>query len=110
MLYDRLLLDLQRAETAQLAGDRETAHVNLIHAQDIVTELRNSLDVEAWDGGADLLALYNWLINELSTANITGDAAKIAACRTVTVEPLAEAWRGAALEHLSGGVASHGVA
>jgi flagellar protein FliS len=105
MLYDRLVLDLQRAENAQLAGDRETAHHNLVHAQDIVAELRNSLDVEAWEGGENLMALYNWLSKELIAANLSGDAARTAACRTVTVEPLAEAWRGAALEYLSGGSA-----
>ncbi|WP_380161793.1 flagellar export chaperone FliS [Kineococcus sp. R86509] len=103
MLYDRLVLDLQRAEDAQRAGDRQTAHTNLVHAQAIVAELQTSLDVEAWDGGPGLLALYTWLIQELAVANISGDADKTAACRTVTVEPLAEAWRTAALEHLSSG-------
>ena len=106
MLYDRLVLDLQRAEDAQRAGDRQTAHTNLVHAQAIVAELQTSLDVEAWDGGPGLFALYTWLIQELAVANISGDADKTAACRTVTVEPLAEAWRTAALEHLSGGAAA----
>ncbi|WP_328291744.1 flagellar export chaperone FliS [Kineococcus sp. NBC_00420] len=111
MLYDRLVLDLQRAENAQLEGDRETAHTNLMHAQEIVDELRTSLDVEAWDGGPNLMALYTWLSQELIAANLSGDATRTAACRTVTVEPLAEAWREAALEHLSGGsAAGHGVA
>ncbi|MEZ0166749.1 flagellar export chaperone FliS [Kineococcus sp. LSe6-4] len=101
MLWDRLVLDLQRAEQAQLDGDRELAHRNLIHAQDIVHELRNSLQVGAWEGGDNLMALYTWLLKELSAANVSGDAARTAACRTETVEPLAEAWRQAALEHLS---------
>ncbi|WP_432511043.1 flagellar export chaperone FliS [Kineococcus sp. SYSU DK001] len=107
MLYDRLLLDLQRGEAAQLAGDRQTAHTNLVHAQAIVTELANSLSVEAWDGGPKLMSLYQWLLQELAVANVSGDAARTAACRTVTVEPLAEAWREAALEHLSGGSATN---
>jgi flagellar protein FliS len=112
MLYDRLLLDLQRAEQAQESGDREVAHVNLMHAQEIVVELQNSLDVEAWEGGQNLMALYTWLLKELATANLSGDASRTAACRTETVPPLADAWRQAALEHLTGGpgVTGHGVA
>jgi flagellar protein FliS len=110
MLWDRLVLDLQRAEQAQLAGDRETAHQQLIHAQEIVHELRNSLDVEAWDGADGLMALYTWLLRELTNANISGDAQRTATCRTETVEPLAEAWRQAALEHLSGVSVAPGVA
>lgn len=101
MLWDRLVLDLQRAEQAQLVGDREVAHNNLIHAQDIVHELRNSLDVDAWDGGGNLMAIYTWLLKELSAANVSGDASRTALCRTETVEPLAEAWRQVALEQLA---------
>lgn len=101
MLYDRLVLDLQRGEEAQRAGDRETAHVNLMHAQDIVAELQASLKVDAWSGGPALSSLYTWLLTELAQANITGNADRTASCRTVTVEPLADAWRQAALEHLT---------
>lgn len=110
MLYDRLVLDLQRAENAQRTGDREVAHQNLIHAQDIVSELRNSLEVEAWEGGAGLMAVYNWLSKELVAANISGDPERTASCRTVTVEPLAEAWREAALAHLGAASSVPGVA
>ncbi|WP_369054508.1 flagellar export chaperone FliS [Kineococcus terrestris] len=111
MLYDRLVLDLQRAEQAQRTGDRETAHHNLVHAQDILHELQSSLDVEAWEGGPGLRSLYTWLVKELVAANLSGDAERTATCRTETVEPLAEAWRQAALEHLAGApAAGHGVA
>ena len=102
MLYDRLILDLKRAEEAQLAGERETAHLNLVHAQDIIRELLASLNVEAWEGGPGLASLYTWLLQELVAANVTGDAARTNACRTLTVEPLADAWRQAALEVLGG--------
>ena len=110
MLYDRLVLDLQRAEEAQVAGDREIAHENLVHAQAIVSEFQTSLKVDAWDGGANLMAIYTWLLAELTRANVTGDPARTASCRETAVE-LAEAWRQAALEHLTGGAAGgHGVA
>ena len=57
MLFDRLLLDLQRAEAAQSEQDWNRASGYLVHAQDIVAELTGSLDVERWDGAQDLLAI-----------------------------------------------------
>ena len=97
MLYDRLLLDLARAGNAQLAGDRAEANKHLTHAQDIVLELASSLRVDAWEGAADLAAIYAFLHSELVRAHVTGDPARIAATRGL-VEPLAEAWRAAAAQ------------
>ena len=97
MLYDRLLLDLTRAESAQVSGDRATANQNLTHAQDIVLELASSLRVDVWEGAANLSAIYGFLHSELVRAHVSGDPQRIAACRGL-VEPLAEAWRAAALE------------
>jgi flagellar protein FliS len=91
MLYDRLVLDLHRAEAAQVAGDREAAHRDLVHAQSIVAELSSTLDVDAWDGAPRLLSLYGFLLRELVRANISGDAAVTASCRAL-VEPLRDAW------------------
>ncbi|GAB3467694.1 flagellar export chaperone FliS [Kineococcus endophyticus] len=106
MLYDRLLLDLQRAEKAQREQDRETAHTNLIHAQAIVQELQSSLDLEAWEGAPGLMSLYTWLLQEMSNANVDCDPERTARCRVDTVEPLAEAWREAALKGMAGSTGS----
>lgn len=95
MLYDRLALDLERAEAALAAGDRTEAGNQLRHGQDIVFELRSSLRVDVWEGGPRLAALYTWLIKELMQANVKGDRNRVAACRQV-VEPLRDAWRQAA--------------
>ena len=103
MLYDRLVLDLKRAESADRAGDRQSAHSNLLHAQDIVVELQASLDVDVWEGGPGLSSLYSWLRQELIAANIGADADRTASARTVVVEPLADAWRQAALEVIQSG-------
>ena len=96
MLYDRLALDLERAQKAVAAGSREDASEQLQHAQAIVLELLSSLDVSAWEGGPRLAALYNWLIGEMVQANIKLDTNRISACRQV-VEPLRDAWRQAAV-------------
>jgi flagellar protein FliS len=96
MLYDRLVLDLVRAEEAQRAAERETAHRALVHAQDIVTELLTSLDVEVWNGGAPLAAVYAFLLRELVRANVQQDPEVTRSCRSV-VEPLRDAWRQAAV-------------
>ena len=49
MLYDRLALDLERAQKAVAAGERGAASEQLQHAQAIVLELLSSLQVDAWD-------------------------------------------------------------
>jgi flagellar protein FliS len=97
MLYDRLVLDLQRAEDEQRAGDRLAAGRQLVHAQDIVHELAATLDLDAWDGARRLMSVYTFLITELVSANIAGDADRTAACREL-VEPLRDAWHQAAQE------------
>lgn len=95
MLYDRLVLDLERAELAQQAGDREKANEQLAHAQDIVIALQDGLRPELWDGGPALAAIYTFLHSELIRANVQNDVAATAACRAL-VEPLREAWHEAA--------------
>jgi flagellar protein FliS len=103
MLYDRLALDLERAEDALVAQAREAAHHQLVHAQQIVLELRASLKVEVWDGGPRLAALYAWLVGELIQANLKGDVRRVRDCRKV-VEPLRDAWREAAASLAAGAV------
>jgi flagellar protein FliS len=95
MLFDRLVLDLARAENAIGAGERTAWNANLQHAQDILAELVSSLDQDAWDGGPGLAGLYTWMMAELTRANIGADAGKVAACRDMA-EQLRDAWTQAA--------------
>jgi flagellar protein FliS len=92
MLYDRLVVDLIQAEDALRAGDRATGSERLMHAQDIVSELRGSLDVTVWEGAAGLAQLYGYLFSQLIRANVRADADLAAECRAL-VEPLRDAWR-----------------
>ncbi len=96
MLYDRLVLDLERAEMALDTGDRTEAAAQIQHAQDIVFELRESLRVDAWEGGPRLAALYSWMITELVQAGVKRDRNRVTACRQIA-EPLRDAWRQAAV-------------
>jgi flagellar protein FliS len=92
MLYDRLVMDLIQGEEALRNNDRELSAERLTHAQEIILELRTTLDLDAWSGAAGLAGLYGFLITELIQANIKRDADKVSACRAI-VEPLRDAWR-----------------
>ena len=96
MLYDRLVLDMVRGEEALRAGNRLTASEHVIHAQEILMELRVTLDTSSWSGATGLAQLYAFLITELIAANIRGEADRVGSCRTL-VEPLRDAWREAAM-------------
>lgn len=108
MLYDRLLLDLGRAEAAQLAGNWSVASENLLHAQSIITELVSSLNSEVWSGAKALHSIYAFATQLLIDANIKRDAA-LTRQAIVLMEPLREAWHEAAAapavaERDSGGI------
>jgi flagellar secretion chaperone FliS len=97
MLYDRLVMDLMQGEEALRAGDREQAADKITHAQDIILELRTTLDLDAWEGAPGLANLYGFLVTELIGANIKRDPDRVAACRNL-IEPLRDAWREAAAQ------------
>jgi flagellar protein FliS len=95
MLYDRLVMDLIQGEEALRSDDRNLSAERLTHAQEILLELRTTLNVDAWSGAPGLASLYSFLITELIQANIKRDADKVVACRAL-IEPLRDAWREAA--------------
>jgi flagellar protein FliS len=73
MLYDRLLLDLNRAQFAQENSNWSVATENLLHAQAIVHELASTLKTDAWDGAENLLGIYNYAMQAMIGANIHRD-------------------------------------
>ena len=97
MLYDRLIVDLSRAERELQDGDRGAAAPLVGHAQEIVGELIGMLDVRAWDGADALLSVYGFVLRELFAAGADGDATRVASCRAL-LEPLRLAWHEAADE------------
>ena len=90
-LYDRLLLDLDRAQAAIGEQDLARAHDCLVHAQAILNELHDSLDHERWPAAVALADLYRFAHAELVTANVAKDVARVRAVREM-IQPLRDAW------------------
>ncbi len=95
MLFDRLMLDLQRAEAAQVEQDFNRASPYLTHAQEIVAELAGTLDTERWDGGQNLLAIYLFSSTKLLSANIERSVERTREVISI-MEPLRQTWHEAA--------------
>ncbi|WP_433079918.1 flagellar export chaperone FliS [Dactylosporangium sp. CA-052675] len=102
MLYDRLVLDLMIAGQALGAGDTATGSSRVYHAQEILMELRATLDTSVWSGGPGLASLYSYMINELVQANVANDPARIETVQGFA-EQLRDAWREAAAQVTAAG-------
>jgi flagellar protein FliS len=103
-LYDRVLLDLERALAGMAETDLYAVHSALMHAQEIVFELLTSLDLNRWPGGASLAAVYRHAQDLLIEANVNKLPDAVVACREMIL-PLRDAWREAAGLVPSGGAA-----
>lgn len=95
MVYDECIRSLDRAEEAfKLDGPEriEQIGVHLLHAQDSITELSTSLDMER--GGEiskNLRRLYDFMTNHLSQANIKKEVEPMREVREMMVD-LRGAW------------------
>ena len=104
MLFDKILLTLRRARLAIESRSIEDRVELLLKANEMITELRVSLDFE--QGGAiaqNLDALYAFSLRQLFEASRTGDAAKIDGVVRVMDE-----LRDAFAQIVSGGAANGG--
>jgi len=90
-LYERLTLDLGRARQSLESDDRATAHDCMLHAQDIVAALYDSLDIRTWHAARRLKLVYLFLLFELVAANVDMDALRLASCCEL-IAPLYDAW------------------
>lgn len=77
MLYDGAIRFMSQAKLHIQNSDFEQANNSLIRAQDIFTELRATLNMDAGEIAANLDALYEFMINTLVEANIKKDQSKI---------------------------------
>jgi len=96
MLYDEAVKQLDFALEG-LSGQKspstiETINKAIVKTQEIITELMASLDFEVGgDIAKNLFSLYSWFNKELLEANLSKDAARIAAVRAM-VDDLRTAW------------------
>jgi flagellar secretion chaperone FliS len=92
MLFDACVGALKVAARLQEAGDHAKAGQRLVKAQEILLELRSTLNPAAGELSTQLDALYTYGYGLLITANVKRDRA---ATLTVLglVEPLQTAWR-----------------
>lgn len=91
MLYDRVMRDIDDAEVAIRAGDRQRSNEALLHAQDIIAELERALDPSVWDAAKELATVYMYVQARLVRSNVAQDLVALEDCRTA-LGPLREAW------------------
>ena len=102
MLYDECIRSLRAAERAFEMNEEDRfqeINNNLLHAQDIITELAVSLDME--NGGeiaGNLQRLYEFMAFHLGKANTAKNAKPITEVREMMAD-LREAWSSAAWAH-----------
>jgi len=96
MLFERLVLDVERGQAALLTGRRDEMNRQFVHAQAILTELQSTLEVDAMPGGPEMLALYDYVQRQLIKANVSGDQDAAADAVRFSRE-LCDTWRQAAL-------------
>ncbi len=97
MAYDRLDRDLAGAIAALEMKDITTSHQLLVHAQDLVHELLFMLDLDVWEHASTLAAIYRYVSDLLTKANVTKSAGAAVEARRLLAE-LGDAFRQAATQ------------
>ena len=95
LCFDRLDRDLLHARAGLDRGDHFATNEALGHAQDLLGELAGMLDLEAWQHAGSLLALYDYLLRLLQTANVHKAVGLVAEAQRLITE-IGDAFREAA--------------
>lgn len=107
MLFSQALKDMKEASSAIDSKDFATCHARLTRAQDIINELKGSLNMESGGEVArQLEVLYDFLYYTLVTANLKKDKSLIERAIKVTAV-LKDGWE-ELLSNLSGRPAAKG--
>jgi flagellar protein FliS len=96
MLYDAGVASIRAGVAAVERHDRPEANRHLLRAQDVVLELRCSLNHDAGVIAHNLDAIYAWIYQRLVEANVAGDVAA-AGEALGPLQSLQETWREACL-------------
>ncbi len=100
MLFDGLVASALRAMDALEAGAASDARRSLLRAQEIVLELRSSLDHAAGgDLARNLDRLYEFIYHKLVTASVGNDIAGLRVAVDIA-SSLRDTWREACVDHV----------
>jgi len=92
MLYDGAIKYMKQGRDALNDDNHELAHDKLIQAQDIVTELMASLDMDiGGDVAEDLYSLYDFILHNLVQANVEKNPRRVGQALDVMTD-LNDAW------------------
>ena len=92
MLYDGAIKFCRLAEMAIDENNIERRNYNLKKAQDILIELRVTLNHDAGELAKNLEILYEFMYNQLVQANTKNDQLQVVEVRTMMTE-LKDAWK-----------------
>lgn len=93
MVYDGALTSCRQALEAMETKDLQLQHKHLIRAQQFVSELAASLDMQkGGEMAQNLFGLYAYCLNSLSTANVT-DNPKLVEDSVKVLSELRDAWQ-----------------
>jgi flagellar protein FliS len=96
MAFDRLDRDLAGALVAIESRNVPKTHELLVHAQDLVHELRCMLDLDAWEHAPKLASIYQYVGELLMKANIHKRVTEVHEARTLLAD-IGDAFRQAAV-------------
>lgn len=91
MMLDRAVAELEQAKGELDVGERLAASPHMQRAQDIIAELRCSLDLGAGPIATNLDDLYGYAYNELLEASLDGKSRHVNDVVAV-LEPVRDAW------------------
>lgn len=92
MLFDGLNRNLEQSLEAIRKQQIESAHRRLIQAQNILSELAGSLNMEkGGDVARNLLSLYSYMIDQLVAANLQKSSEPVERVIRLLL-PIREAW------------------
>ena len=86
MCFERLDRDITGAIDAIEHRQIERAHELLLHAQDILLELRCMLDFDAWEHAGSLSSIYRFASDLLVTANVRKSRSEAEQARALLAE------------------------
>ena len=70
MLYDGAITSLGEAKKSFDQGNSDITCLHLIHAREMISELRNSLDLSVGEVGRGLHRLYSYMLDQLIPVNV----------------------------------------